>query len=271
MKIKPNLKKAMLASILTLISFMSPVQADNKGYAILEQADRADSGWNNYYAKGQMVLRDASGSKTVRDLESYNLERDPSKEGDWLVIVFSSPADINGTASLTHSKLEPSNDDQWLFLPANKRVKRISSSNRAGKFVSSEFSYEDLSSQEVANYTYSYIGTESCPGATDLTCNVVDSFPRSKNSGYSKRTLWIDTQAHRQFQVKYYNRRGDLEKISNSTEFAKYGDKHWRPRKIVMHNVQTGKSTELLFPTYNFEMGLEPTDFSSQYFYNIGG
>ncbi|MFK7874158.1 MAG: outer membrane lipoprotein-sorting protein [Paracoccaceae bacterium] len=243
--------------------------AEDKGLAIMKAADGADLGWRDYYAKGEMILKDASGRTSKRALESYNLERDSRAEGDWLVIVFSSPNDIRGTASLTHSKLSPKNDDQWLFLPSAKRVKRISSSNRAGKFVSSEFSFEDLSSQEVANYTYSFVGQEKCPGGGGATCNVVDSFPVNKRSGYSKRTLWIDTKAHRQFQVKYYNRRGTLEKVMNSTKFKKYGGKHWRPSKITMKNMQTKKSTTLSFPKYDFRAGLQTADFSSQRFFKL--
>ncbi len=80
---------------------------------------------------------------------SVNLEDQTPELGDKAVIVFQSPRDIHGTALLTHSKVEPDDDDQWLYLPAVKQVKRISSSNRTGKFVSSEFSFEDLGSQEV--------------------------------------------------------------------------------------------------------------------------
>ena len=63
---------------------------------------------------------------------------------------------------MTHSKIEPDDDAQWIFLPAVKRVKRISSSNRTGKFVSSEFSYEDLGSEEVADNTHIWLENATC-------------------------------------------------------------------------------------------------------------
>lgn len=236
--------------------------AEQKGLSIAMLADGADTGWRSYRAKGEMILRDAAGKESVRALESLNLERDAKVEGDWLLILFKSPLDIKGIVSLTHSKLEPQNDDQWIFLPVDKRVKRISSSNRAGKFVSSEFSFEDLSSQEVANYTYKWLRDEPCPGNPALECHVVDTVPRNARSGYSHRIVWIDSEAYRQWQIQFLNRRGDLEKTLNSTEFNKYNGRHWRPSKIAMVNAQTGKSTILKFTGYDFAAKLVDSDFN---------
>ena len=98
-----------------------------------------------------MVLKNKAGNESVRKFRSTILEAADASEGDRSIITFSEPRDVHGTALLTHSKIEPDDDSQWIFLPAVKRVKRISSSNRTGKFVSSEFSYEDLGSEEVAD------------------------------------------------------------------------------------------------------------------------
>lgn len=235
---------------------------EQKGLSIAMLADSADVGWRSYRAKGEMILRDADGKESVRALESLNFERDSKVEGDWLLILFSSPLDIKGIVSLTHSKIESQNDDQWIFLPAEKRVKRISSSNRAGKFVSSEFSFEDLSSQEVANYTYKWLRDEPCPGNESLKCHVIDTIPRNSRSGYSHRIVWIDSNAYRQWQIQFLNRRGDLEKTLNSTTFSKYNNRYWRPSKITMVNVQTGKSTILRFSGYDFTANLSESDFN---------
>ena len=69
---------------------------------------------------------------------------------------------VKGVNILSHTKIfEP--DDQWLFLPALKRVKRISSRNKSGPFMGSEFAYEDLVSREVEKYSYKFIKDEKCP------------------------------------------------------------------------------------------------------------
>lgn len=238
--------------------------AEQKGLEIAKATDAADKGWNDFTNKGEMFLRDARGNETRRVWNGMTLERSGGGDGDWSVIVFSSPRDISGTATLTHSKIEPADDDQWLYLPAVKRVKRISSSNRTGKFVGSEFSFEDLGSQEVDDNTYKWLRDEACPGQPSLTCHVVENYPKNKRSGYSKRITWTDNKEYRQHKVEFYNRRGDLEKVLTATGFKSYGNDYWRPASLNMDNKQTGKSTELRFSEYKFGSGLKEGDFNAQ-------
>ena len=163
-----------------------------KGLAIAIEADKRDLGFGDYTVDGEMVLRDKGGKESRRVFQNLVKERPDPGVGDYGVIVFSKPRDIRGTGLLTHANIEPKDDDQWLYLPAVKRVKRISSSNRTGKFVSSEFSYEDLGSQEVNDYDYKWLRDEPCPNEPGLTCYVVESYPKNPKSGYSKRVAWTD-------------------------------------------------------------------------------
>ena len=238
--------------------------AEQKGLAIAQETDRRDLGWGDFRSSGEMILRDSAGNESRRIFKGMNLERTNAGEGDWSVIIFDSPRDIKGTATLTHSKIEPADDDQWIFLPAVKRVKRISSSNRTGKFVSSEFSFEDLGSQEVEDNTYKWLRDEPCPSQPSLTCHVTESYPKNARSGYSKRIAWTDTTEFRQWKVEFYNRRGDLEKTLTSSGYQQYLGKYWRPASLLMQNVQTGKSTVLNFPNYQFNAGLKDGDFNAQ-------
>ncbi|MEM6971739.1 MAG: outer membrane lipoprotein-sorting protein [Pseudomonadota bacterium] len=232
-----------------------------KGLAIAEASDKRDLGWSAYTVEGEMILRDAGGGENRRVFENLLMEREARSEGDLSVIVFSRPRDIRGTGLLTHANIEPTDDDQWLYLPALKRVKRISSSNRTGKFVSSEFSYEDLGSQEVDDYTYKWLRNEPCPGAETLTCHVVESYPVNKNSGYARRIGWVDNAEYRQWRVEFYNRGDALEKVLTSHGYQEYAGNYWRADRLTMENVQTGKSTDLLFTNYDFSAGLDDGDF----------
>ncbi len=239
--------------------------AEEKGLAIALESERRDLGWGDFTSDGEMILRDSRGTENRRVWRGMNLERDSANgDGDWSIIVFSAPRDIDGTATMTHSKIEPADDDQWLYLPAIKRVKRISSSNRTGKFVGSEFSFEDLGSQEVADNSYKWLRDEACPGQPSLTCHVVESYPKNARSGYSKRIGWTDTQEFRQQKVDFYNRRGDLEKTLMASGYQQYLGKHWRPALLRMENKQTGKSTDLAFTNYQFGTGLSEGDFNAQ-------
>ncbi|MEL0021676.1 MAG: outer membrane lipoprotein-sorting protein, partial [Rickettsiales bacterium] len=104
--------------------------AEEKGFAIAARSDRSDRGFTDSRVSLKMVLRNAAGRESTRTLVLNTLEVPDEQVGDKSIIVFDSPADIDGTALLSHAKILDA-DDQWLFLPALKRVKRISSVNKS--------------------------------------------------------------------------------------------------------------------------------------------
>ncbi len=124
----------------------SAVTPEERGLAIAVEADRRDAGFEDFTAELTMVLRNRHGQESRRAMRTRNLEQE--SDGDKSLVIFDQPNDIRGTALLTFSH-KTGDDDQWLYLPALKRVKRISSSNKSGPFVGSVFAYEDISSQEV--------------------------------------------------------------------------------------------------------------------------
>ena len=91
-----------------------------------------------------------------------------------------------------------------LYLPALRRVKRISSANRSGSFMGSEFAYEDLTPREVEEFTYRYLRDEP---RGDLTCTVTERTPVDDKSGYTRQVVWRDQDALRVWKVEYYDRK----------------------------------------------------------------
>ena len=254
-----------LAAALMLVMPVGNAKASNeKGLAIATEVDNRDKGWDDVTVEGEMVLKNKAGNESVRKFRSTILEAADASEGDRSIITFSQPRDVRGTALLTHSKIEPEDDSQWIFLPAVKRVKRISSSNRTGKFVSSEFSYEDLGSEEVADNDHIWIEDAACAHDASLTCAALESRPKNKKSGYSRRVSFIDLDEYRVHQIDFYNRRGDLEKTLNFTDYQQYEGQFWRAHIMTMKNHQTGKSTRLSWGEYSFRQGLTDRDFTPQ-------
>ena len=149
-----------LLLLLACLPFAATAQTpEEQGLAIATEADRRDKGFGDSSATMKMVLRNRHGDESTREVRVRTLEVEG--DGDKSLSIFDSPADVKGTAFLTFSHiLEP--DDQWLYLPALKRVKRISSKNKSGPFMGSEFAYEDLGSQEVEKYRYRYLRDEPC-------------------------------------------------------------------------------------------------------------
>ena len=235
-----------------------------RGLEIATEVDKRDRGWGDVTVEGEMVLKNKAGNESVRKFRSTILEAEDAAVGDMSIITFSEPRDVRGTALLTHSKIEPDDDSQWIFLPAVKRVKRISSSNRTGKFVSSEFSYEDLGSEEVADNHHIWLEDAPCMHDASLTCAAVESRPKNKKSGYSRRVSFIDLAEYRVHRIDFYNRRGDLEKSLVFSDYRQYLDAYWRAHVMTMNNSQTGKSTTLTWDEYSFANGLGARDFTPQ-------
>ncbi|MDX1496130.1 MAG: outer membrane lipoprotein-sorting protein [Salinisphaeraceae bacterium] len=252
----PELTIALLASLL----LAAPAQAqtpEEKGMAITVEADKRNSGWGDSKVDMEMILRNRQGQESTRELRSQSLEK--VDEGDWSMIIFDKPKDVKGTALLTYSYKEK-DDDQWLFLPALKRVKRIASNNKSGPFMGSEFAYEDLSSQEIEKYTdYKWLRDEAC--GDGLECFVIQRVPVDEKSGYTKQIAWLDKEEYRVYKVDFYDRKDELLKTLTASDFQLYKDEHWRPGKLEMVNHQTGKSTTLLFKNYVFGNGFTDRDF----------
>lgn len=234
--------------------------AAEKGQRIAEEGKRRNTGWGDTISTGVMILRDRQGQTSTRRMRILSLEGggDDGDNGDKSVVVFNHPPDIDGTALLTHSH-KKSDDDQWLFLPALKRVKRISSSNKSGSFVGSEFSYEDMSNLEIEKYKFKFLRDETYDGQETF---VVERIPLDETSGYTKQIAWIDKKHYRTLKVDFYDRKDSKLKTLVSTNFKEYLGKYWRALKLQMVNHQTGKSTDLVWETYKFREGLTERDFT---------
>ncbi|MFB3110754.1 MAG: efflux RND transporter permease subunit, partial [Gemmatimonadales bacterium] len=244
----------------TVLGLVPPTHAEpteEKGYAIAARSDRSDRGFGDSVVDMQMVLRNRAGKETKRDLALSTLEVPDEQFGDKSMIVFDSPADIEGTALLSHAKiLDP--DDQWLYLPALKRVKRISSVNKSGPFVGSEFAFEDFTALELEKYSYVFLREEPCG---DTTCDVIERKPKYEHSGYTKQISWVDQDVYQIRKVEFYDRRGDLLKTLELLDYREYDGGYWRSHKLAMVNHQTGKSTDLVYSNYQFGTGLAENDF----------
>ena len=230
---------------------------EEQGFEIAARSDRSDRGFGDSRVNLKMVLRNKAGAESTRTLEFATLEIPDESVGDKSLIVFDSPRDIDGTALLSHAKiLDP--DDQWLFLPALKRVKRISSVNKSGPFVGSEFAFEDFTALELNKYEYKYLRSEACG---EMTCDVVERYPRYEHSGYVRQISWIDQEVFQVRKVEFYDRRDDLLKTLTLADYRLYADKFWRAHTFTMVNHQTGKSTDLIYDDYVFGVGLDDNDF----------
>ncbi len=252
------MKKILTSALLVAMAMSSWAQTpQEKGLEIAVEGDKRSEGYGDSKVNLKMVLIDKKGRQSSRDMRVKGLEG-KGDEGDKSLMIFDTPKDQKGVAMLTFTHKVKS-DDQWLFLPALKRVKKISSRNKSGPFVGSEFAFEDISSQEVEKYTYKYLRDETFNG---MDCFVVENIPTDKYSGYTKQIVWIDKAEYRALKIDFYDRKKSLLKTLVSQDYKQYLDKYWRPSLMVMTNHQTGKSTHLVYEDYAFNVGLKKKEFT---------
>ncbi|MGI9949049.1 outer membrane lipoprotein-sorting protein [Vibrio hyugaensis] len=249
-----RLKVAVIAASFLMTPFSWADEA--KGLEIAQERKVRDEGWRDSVATMQMILRNAQGESSTRAMRLKSLE--VVDDGDKGLTIFDEPRDVKGTAFLNHSHTVGS-DDQWLYLPALKRVKRIASRNKSGPFMGSEFAYEDLSSFEIEKYRFNYLKDDAINGQDTF---VLEQIPADKNSGYTKQVVWLDKAHYRPMKVEFYDRKGALLKTLVFSDYKQYLNQYWRAHTMAMTNHQTGKSTELTTSELTFQTGLKDTDFN---------
>jgi outer membrane lipoprotein-sorting protein len=246
---------------LLLLTLLVPFAAqaltpEQRGLEIAREIEHRDTGFHDFEASMTMLLRNRHGEESLRNMRNKTLEMED--DGDKTLVIFDEPLDVKGTALLSFSH-KAGDDDQWLYLPALKRVKRIASRNKSGPFMGSEFAYEDIASQEVEKYTYTYIGEEQFEGKPAF---LIERYPVDPNSGYTRQQVWVDQERFIPLKIVYYDRKNALLKTLVFRGYRQYLDKYWRADQMYMENHQTGKSTLLSWEKYRFRTGLDEGDFN---------
>lgn len=252
------MRPIILCSYLFILLFSySPIYADasQKGWEIAQKMNQADSGWGDEQVEAEMVLRSQNGKEVTRTIRSRRIEM--PNDGDRSLVIFDQPRDVKGTSFLTFTHKQ-GEDDQWLYLPALRRVKRISSSNRSGPFMGSEFAYEDIGSEEIERYRYRFVKESEIEGEPGF---VIERFPVDPNSGYTRQIVYVDQAHYRIHKIEFFDRKEKLLKILERENYQQFGN-YWRALSWKMENLQTGKSTWISWKNFQFQTGLTSRDFN---------
>jgi len=229
---------------------------------------------------GQEVMQKQRDLQRVRDEEESQVMKLVSKNGETkerrivryaltgaddlskLLLRFRAPRDVENTALLTW-EAKDGNDDQWLYLPATKKPKRIASSSKKNRFMGTDFSFEDLRPENLALHKYTLTGTEAVDGQE---CFVIEAVPgterQSSDSGYSKRTLWIRKDNYYTVKREYYDKKGKLEKVEVERKLTNVKGSIWRANEVEMADVQAGTKTIVTVERRALDTGLKDTAFT---------
>ena len=249
-------QKRMLLAFSLLAFAFSDTHAETpeqKGLRLMTEIENANSGFGSDSAQLELAMINAQGDKISRRLEVQAQEF--SGDGDRSMVTFSWPADVKGTRMLTWAHPD-GDDDQWLYLSAIKRVKRIATNNKSSSFMGSEFSYEDMSTPELPEYNYKFLEEVKYE---DHDCWKIERISTSKNTGYSKEVVYYDRSIMNPIRIEYFDRRGEMWKVAALSDYKKY-DQWWRPGAIEMTNIKNGKKSVMTWLSYELR-DLRPDEF----------
>jgi len=251
------LKQTVWISTLLLLCSL-PVWADSAGDALARRAfDRPDG--KDAISQVSMALIEKGKPARMRQMVSYRLDK---KAGEVATLIrFTSPADIDGTGLLT---LDYPNKDseQWIYLPALERVRRIASDRKAGRFVNSDYYYEDLRSRTVEKDEHRIIGRGKVGG---VDCDVLESTPvEASNSVYLKRQTWLDSNTLLPMRIDFFEK--DANKPSKRWWQLKREQVNgiWTIMDSTLVDLGSGHQTRLIVQKILYDRNLPESLFSTR-------
>jgi len=200
----------LLAGAVAILPAAPTDAAELTGREIMERVDERDDG-DNAAQDMEMILIDKNGNQRVREIRSF---RRDEGEDTHSILFFLSPADVRDTGFLTYDYDDADkDDDQWLYLPALKKTKRIASSDKSGSFMGSDFSYADLTTRELDNYDYTLL-KEGEVG--DHKVWIVQAIPNTEDeideTGYTKSIFFVRQDNDVVIRSKNWVKKGSREK-----------------------------------------------------------
>jgi hypothetical protein len=251
-------RRLMIATGLAAVTQPNIALADS--VSTMNKSRKLRRGLTNSFADVKMTIK-TRGRKTVREMRQYVLET--ANSGNQTINVFSNPTDVEGVSILTHSALN-GNDQQWLFLPSVGRVKRISSSNRSGAFVGSDFAYEDLSSLELEKFRFKSTRDTKLGGKSVIE---VTYSPKYTGTGYAEIKSYLDPSHYQPIENHYFNSRGDHKKTLKLSRYKSYGGA-WRPHALLMTDHIKNSVTDISFSGFKAN-GTSATNFAANRFQRV--
>ncbi len=248
-----NLKFTIALLAIILVSNVSFAQLT--GAQIMQKVYDNPKG-NDVQGELKMVLTNKQGETRTRTIKQYiKYEKDVEKK----IMFFMSPADVKGTSFMSFS-YDDGRDEQWIYLPALKKVKRISSDGASDYFMGSDFTYDDLGNRTPDEDTHKLLRTETLNGKA---CYVVESIPKDEDYMYSKTITWVMKDNFIGLKREFYDEDGKLLKILTVTKYQKISG-YWTILDVEMKNVQKNHKTTMIFSNVKINQGIPDSKFTQR-------
>jgi outer membrane lipoprotein-sorting protein len=255
-RMKRTSKFTALAVVLLLFTGAAalPGQTPN-GYDIMKQVDERYTGDTAQYRLA-MTLISGRGAPRVREVSYYFKDYGDTEK---VLMFFNSPRDVAGTGYLSFSYDDESKDDDiWLYLPAIKRVRRITGSGKNDSFMGTDFTYEDMGSRSLGKDDFTLRGEEAVDGDP---CWVVEAKAKDAKDPYGRRVIKVRQDSYVIAAVDYYDRQDRLLKTLRVSGVSQI-DGIWTARKMEMTNAQDKHSTTIEMSEIRFNLPLDDSVFA---------
>jgi outer membrane lipoprotein-sorting protein len=233
-----------------------PANAQLTGQQIMEKVYHNPSG-EDTQGSLTMTLTNNRGEQRVRTLTQF-IKDDGKVEKK--IMFFVSPADVKNTSFMSWSYADGRSDDQWIYLPALKRTKRISSDGKSDSFMGSDFTYDDLGDRHPNQDNHKLLREETVDGKD---CYVVESTPKEDDYMYSKTITWVMKDNYLGLKREFYDDRGKLLKVLTIKKYEKV-DGFWTILETEMHNVQKDHRTNMKFTDVQKNKGIPNSKFTER-------
>ncbi|MDR2053811.1 MAG: outer membrane lipoprotein-sorting protein [Treponema sp.] len=225
------------------------------GYDIMKLADERYAGDTAQY-RLTMTLDSGRGAPRVREVSYYFKNYGDT---DRVLMVFRNPRDVAGTGYLSFSYDDESKDDDiWLYLPAMKRVRRITGSGKNDDFMGTDFTYEDMGSRSLGKDNFALLGEETVDGEL---CHIVEAKPKDGRDPCGRRVIRVRGDSYIVAAIDYYDRQNRLLKELRVSGIRQI-DGIWTAQKMEMTNVQSKHSTLIEMSDIRFNLPLDDSLFA---------
>lgn len=226
------------------------------GREIMRKVYQRDTG-ENRQATMEMILVNRHGDERRREIRQF--ERDFG-EVEKTIMFFTAPADVRNTSFMNWSYTDGSNDDQWLYLPALGRVRRIASDNKNDSFMGSDFTYEDMAQRDIDDDKHELITTEEINGQKHY---VVESIPQDEDSDYSKTITWVDAENWLGRKKEFYDQDEKLLKVLTNQQYEEIQG-ILTVIQAEMHDIQDNHKTIMRTKDIDYDNTISETEFTER-------
>ena len=205
-----------------------------------------------------MTLINKSGKERVRKIKQFTKDMGDMEKS---IMFFQSPADVKNTSFMNWTYDDESkSDDQWIYLPALKKTKRISSDSKSDYFMGSDFTYDDLGDRKLDDDTHELLREETIDG---VAYYVVESTPKDEDYMYTKTITWIRKDSFIGLKKEFYDEDEDLLKTLHIKKFEKISG-FIIITNSEMHNVQKDHKTKMVLSDIKINTGISDSKFTER-------